>query len=93
MLLQAKICICNKQKCLLTRDNVFGTIGDDASRRDISINALYYDITDNTIHDFTHGLDDIKIVSSMSSAIRRLDLKRPGKVTASRSFRNELGFQ
>mgnify|MGYP005722003823 FL=1 len=27
---------------MLTRDNVFGTLSDDASRRDLSINALYY---------------------------------------------------
>jgi poly(A) polymerase len=45
---------------ILTRDNLFGTISDDADRRDFSINALYYNPVDNTIHDFTNGLRDIE---------------------------------
>lgn len=44
---------------MLTRDNVFGTISEDASRRDLTVNALYYDPTNNSIHDFTNGLEDI----------------------------------
>ena len=44
---------------MLTRDNVFGSISDDASRRDLTINALYYDPSDNSIHDFADGLEDI----------------------------------
>lgn len=44
---------------MLTRDNVFGSISDDASRRDLTINALYYDPSDNSIHDFAGGLEDI----------------------------------
>ena len=45
---------------MLTRDNLFGSIKDDANRRDLSINALYYNPTDNTIHDFLGSLSDIK---------------------------------
>lgn len=44
---------------LLTRDNMFGSMHDDASRRDLSINALYYDTEKNTLHDFCDGLEDI----------------------------------
>jgi poly(A) polymerase len=44
---------------MLTRDNVFGSISDDASRRDLTINALYYNPGDNSIHDFADGLEDI----------------------------------
>jgi poly(A) polymerase len=44
---------------MLTRDNVFGSVEEDASRRDLTVNALYYDPSDNSIHDFTNGLDDI----------------------------------
>ena len=47
------------QSGMLTRDNVFGNISEDASRRDLTVNALYYDPSDNTIHDFTDGLSDI----------------------------------
>lgn len=43
----------------LLRDNVYGTIEEDAERRDFSINALYYSIKDFTIHDFANGMDAI----------------------------------
>jgi poly(A) polymerase len=45
---------------LLTRDNMFGSMEEDASRRDLSINALYYDPINNTLHDFSGGLEDLK---------------------------------
>ncbi|MCT2529826.1 polynucleotide adenylyltransferase PcnB [SAR92 clade bacterium H921] len=45
---------------MLTRDNVFGSLNDDASRRDLSINAMYYDPGDNSIHDFAGGMADIE---------------------------------
>jgi poly(A) polymerase len=45
---------------IITRDNVFGTIAEDAVRRDFSINALYYNPSDNTILDFTNGIADLK---------------------------------
>jgi poly(A) polymerase len=44
---------------MLTRDNSFGSIDQDASRRDLSINALYYDPADNSLHDFSGGLKDL----------------------------------
>ncbi|WP_404936353.1 polynucleotide adenylyltransferase PcnB [Pseudoalteromonas sp. SG43-6] len=40
----------------LLRDNVFGSIEEDAERRDFSINALYYSINDFSIHDYANGL-------------------------------------
>jgi poly(A) polymerase len=44
----------------IIRDNVYGTIEDDAFRRDFRINALYYNIADFTIVDYTGGMEDIK---------------------------------
>ncbi|WP_052023307.1 polynucleotide adenylyltransferase PcnB [Pseudoalteromonas citrea] len=43
----------------LLRDNVYGSIEEDAERRDFSINALYYSINDFTIHDFANGMNAI----------------------------------
>lgn len=45
---------------MLTRDNVFGSLNDDASRRDLTINGMYYDPGDNSIHDFADGMGDIE---------------------------------
>ena len=45
---------------MLTRDNVFGSLTDDSIRRDLSVNAFYYDPHDNTITDFTDGFSDIR---------------------------------
>lgn len=40
-------------------DNQYGTLEEDASRRDFTINALYYDLHDQSIHDFADGLSDL----------------------------------
>lgn len=43
----------------LVRDNVYGSIEEDAERRDFTTNALYYNIADFAIYDFAKGVDDI----------------------------------
>ena len=45
---------------MIIRDNVYGTLSEDAARRDYTINALYYNIADFSIVDFTHGMADLK---------------------------------
>lgn len=45
---------------LLLRDNVWGSIEEDALRRDFTVNALYYNIADFSIHDWANGLCDIE---------------------------------
>ena len=44
----------------ILRDNTFGDIEDDAIRRDFTVNALYYDIANFSILDYTNGLEDIE---------------------------------
>jgi len=41
-------------------DNVYGTLEEDVWRRDFTVNALYYDIRDFSILDYTGGLDDLR---------------------------------
>ena len=43
----------------LVRDNVYGTIEDDAVRRDFTCNALYYAIEDFSVRDYTGGYEDV----------------------------------
>lgn len=45
---------------MLLRDNVYGSLKQDAQRRDFSINALYFDIKHNLIFDFFNGIKDLK---------------------------------
>lgn len=45
---------------IILRDNVYGTIDEDAIRRDFTFNALYYNIKDFAIHDYCGGLKDIE---------------------------------
>ncbi|MBU0752794.1 MAG: polynucleotide adenylyltransferase PcnB [Gammaproteobacteria bacterium] len=42
------------------RDNVWGSIEEDADRRDFTINALYYDPTAQTVLDFHRGVQDVQ---------------------------------
>lgn len=44
----------------ILRDNVYGQIEDDVWRRDFTVNALYYDIADFSIIDYTSGMEDVK---------------------------------
>ena len=50
-----------KDKNSRNPETEYGTIQEDANRRDLTINALYYKITDGKIIDITNkGLSDIK---------------------------------
>ena len=44
----------------LLRDNVYGEIDEDAERRDFTVNALYYDISDYSIRSYGGGMNDLK---------------------------------
>jgi poly(A) polymerase len=44
----------------ILRDNVYGTIDEDVWRRDFTVNALYYNITDFSIWDYVDGLADVR---------------------------------
>ena len=44
----------------ILRDNVYGTIDEDVWRRDFTVNALYYNIADFSIWDYTNGVADVR---------------------------------
>ncbi len=44
----------------IVRDNVWGTIEEDAIRRDFRVNALYYDISDFSVRDYVGGIQDVE---------------------------------
>lgn len=60
---------------MLLRDNVYGTMAEDAVRRDFTINALYYTTENFAVHDFTGGMQDlenrlIRIIGDASTRYR-----------------------
>lgn len=44
----------------ILRDNVYGSIEEDAWRRDFTVNALYYNISDFSVVDYVGGMEDHK---------------------------------
>jgi poly(A) polymerase len=45
---------------VLAANNTFGTPSDDAFRRDLTINSLFYEIENHNIIDYTGGVSDLK---------------------------------
>ena len=45
---------------MLLRDNVYGSLEEDAERRDFTVNALYYTTEDFALYDFANGVDDLR---------------------------------
>ena len=48
------------QQGRLLRDNLYGSMEEDAWRRDFTINGLYYSIDDFSIIDYVGGMEDIE---------------------------------
>jgi len=42
------------------RDNIWGTMEEDAARRDFTVNALYYDPVTEIVFDYHNGVADLK---------------------------------
>jgi poly(A) polymerase len=54
---ESKVCA---DSGMLLRDNVFGSVEEDALRRDFTVNGLYYDPEERTVLDFSTGVEDLK---------------------------------
>jgi len=59
---------------VLAHNNTFGSEAEDAFRRDLTINALFYEIENFTIIDYTGGVADLnnRIVRMVGEADRRI---------------------
>ena len=49
-----------QSELLITDDNVFGSPEEDAYRRDFTITALFYDISDFSVIDWVDGVEDLR---------------------------------
>jgi poly(A) polymerase len=79
--------------CII-RDNVYGTIDEDACRRDFTINALYYDIADFSLLDYANGLDDLhaKIIRLIGNPAERYQ-EDPVRMLRAVRLAAKLGFE
>jgi len=46
---------------VLAPNNTFGSLEEDAGRRDLTINSLFYEIENNTILDYVGGIEDLNL--------------------------------
>ncbi len=78
----------------LLRDNVYGTLEQDAQRRDFTINALYYDVRTGNIHDFANGLQDVRNqrVRLIGDPVQRYQ-EDPVRMLRAVRFAAKLNFQ
>lgn len=78
---------------MILRDNVYGTLEEDAQRRDFTINALYYNVSDFTVIDFADGMSDlrngvIRLLGDVESRFR----EDPVRLLRAVRFAAKLGF-
>jgi poly(A) polymerase len=77
----------------VVRDNIYGSREDDAIRRDFTVNALYYDPSNETILDYHDGLKDLqrKSVRIIGDARERFR-EDPVRMLRAARFAAKLGF-
>jgi len=75
-------------------NNVYGTIEEDALRRDFTVNALYYNSADASILDYCGGLRDLKkrVVRSIGDPAKRFE-EDPVRIIRAARFCAQLGFE
>jgi poly(A) polymerase len=75
------------------RDNEFGSLIEDATRRDFTVNALYYDPKADKILDYHHGVADVKAkVLRMIGEPEQRYREDPVRMMRAVRFAAKLGF-
>ena len=82
------------QEGRIIRDNVYGSIDTDVWRRDFTCNALYYNIADFSIWDYTGGVEDIRkrrmvLIGDPQKRLR----EDPVRMLRAVRFAAKLGFE
>ena len=81
-------------KGILLRDNSYGSIEDDAFRRDFTINSLYMDTKKMEIIDFVGGYRDLQsgMLKSIGESSKRFT-EDPVRMIRAIRFKSKLGFK
>ena len=85
--------VVHDQQGMILRDHAFGTMQEDAFRRDFSVNALYYDPNTNEIIDYVGGIKDIEAKRLRFIGETKVRLAEdPVRVLRALRFGEKLGF-
>ena len=78
---------------IITHDNIYGSMEEDAERRDFRVNALYYNIADFSVVDYVGGIEDLKqgILRVIGDTELRLQ-EDPVRILRAIRFAAKLGF-
>jgi poly(A) polymerase len=84
----------HSQHGMILRDNVYGTLEEDAIRRDFTINALYYNIADFSVVDYSKGVSDLqkRLVRLIGDPAQRFR-EDPIRILRAIRFAAKLDFQ
>lgn len=79
---------------LLRSDNKFGSPEEDAYRRDFTINALFYDISDFSVVDYVGGVEDIErgLIRTINDPWTRFQ-EDPVRMIRAIKFASRLNFE
>jgi poly(A) polymerase len=82
------------ERGMLVRDNVYGTLEEDAWRRDFTVNSLYYNIDNSSIVDFTGGVKDVqeRMLRIIGDPVTRYQ-EDPVRMLRAIRFSSKLHFQ
>lgn len=77
----------------IMRDNIYGNLEQDALRRDLSVNSLYYDWQQDCVIDYHDGMQDIKdkIIRIIGEPSKRYQ-EDPVRILRAVRFTVKLGF-
>lgn len=78
---------------LVDRDNVFGTVDQDARRRDLTVNGLFYDPLKGKVLDFVDGRKDLeaRLIRTIGNPEVRFQ-EDPVRILRAIKFATRLGF-
>ena len=80
-------------EAVLAPNNTYGSLGEDAQRRDLTVNGLFYEIENNTIIDYVGGINDLdhSIVQFVGEPERRIT-RDPVRMLRAIRHAGRLGF-
>ncbi|MEA3469734.1 MAG: polya polymerase [Thermodesulfobacteriota bacterium] len=80
-------------EAVLAPNNTFGSLAEDAQRRDLTVNGLFYEIENDTIIDYVGGINDLDkgIVQFVGEPERRI-VRDPVRMLRAIRHAGRLGF-